>query len=384
MAEALQARDVERRSAEQRLREEKEIFASVIESLPGNFFLIDTENRMLRWNRRLQRVSEYSDQEIARMDALEFIAADDRDAVIEGIRETFANGEGSLEAQIVTKTGIKTPYWFTAMRAAVNGAPCIVGLAVDMGERKSMENALVRSEQTLRTILDTVPVGISLTENRVIKWANQSWARMLGFAREDEYVDKDARILYQGDDEYERAGRALYRDLHAGKVTDTDAKLTRTDGTLLDANFRMKMVNTDDPSSETVIAVLSDISERKQAEESLRESERRFRELVESTDLCSVITDAQGGIVFCNDSLLELAGWDRSEVIGKEWFNEFCARGQGEELGKCYREAVLQRQDSAPHGNSNSYSSRRRETDQMDHNTFARHKWNIFRFREHW
>jgi two-component system, NtrC family, response regulator AtoC len=340
MAEALQARDTEQRAAERLVREDREILSSLIESLPSSFALINAENRLLRWNKRLQRVSGYSESEMCRKDVLDFFAVPDRDAVNQALQQAFVTGEASLDTQLVTKDAVRIPYWFTAVRATINGETCIVALGVDISERKSMEHALRKNHQTLRTILDTVPVGISLSEGRVIKWANQCWARILGFESDEQYVGKNTRILYPTDDEYHRAGRLLYHDIHAGKVTETDTLLKRMDGTILDANFRTKIVDIDDPSCETMIAVLSDVSERKRVQDALRESERRFRELVESIDLCSLIIDAQGRVVFFNDSLLRLTGWDRSEVMGRDCFTLLCPPERGKQLGTLYREAI--------------------------------------------
>jgi PAS domain S-box-containing protein len=66
-----------------------------------------------------------------------------------------------------------------------------------------------------------------------------------------------------------------------------------------------------------------DITERKQAERELRESERRFSDMLENVELISMMLDREARITYCNEYLLRLSGWRREEVIGQNWFELF-------------------------------------------------------------
>ncbi|BCS52452.1 diguanylate cyclase [Geobacter sp. SVR] len=68
---------------------------------------------------------------------------------------------------------------------------------------------------------------------------------------------------------------------------------------------------------------IGQLFERKWVEQSLRESERRFRETLENIQLLAVELDLDSRIVFCNDFLLRLTGWPREEVLGRRWFEIF-------------------------------------------------------------
>ena len=71
------------------------------------------------------------------------------------------------------------------------------------------------------------------------------------------------------------------------------------------------------------LAIAIDVTERKRAEEVLRESERRFREMLENVELIAMTLDKDGTVTFCNDYLLRVTGWKREEVIGADWFSNF-------------------------------------------------------------
>jgi len=66
-----------------------------------------------------------------------------------------------------------------------------------------------------------------------------------------------------------------------------------------------------------------EIAERERIERALRESERRFREMLENIQLVAVMLDREGRITFCNEHLLQLTGWEIDEVMDQDWFELF-------------------------------------------------------------
>ena len=76
--------------------------------------------------------------------------------------------------------------------------------------------------------------------------------------------------------------------------------------------------------------VFRDITERKQAAQELRESERRFSDMLGNVKLVSMMLDREARITYCNDYLLRLTGWRREEVMGREWFELFIPAGRSD------------------------------------------------------
>src|SRR5581483_3420261 len=72
-----------------------------------------------------------------------------------------------------------------------------------------------------------------------------------------------------------------------------------------------------------LVGVWTDIHDRKRAEQVVRESERRFREMLETVELIAMTLDKDGRVTFCNDYLLQLTQWKREEVLGADWFAKF-------------------------------------------------------------
>ena len=66
-----------------------------------------------------------------------------------------------------------------------------------------------------------------------------------------------------------------------------------------------------------------DVTERRRAEEAMRESERRMRDILETVQLVAVLLDRDAVITYCNPFFLELVGYEEEDVIGREWFATF-------------------------------------------------------------
>jgi two-component system, cell cycle sensor histidine kinase and response regulator CckA len=180
-------------------------------------------------------------------------------------------------------------------------------MLTDITERKRAEDALRGSEAMLKSILSTSPVGIGLAEGRIMKWANEAWMEMFGFANERELVGQSARVIYPSDAEYERAGVALYGNLGSGQVTAVDATLRRKDGSLFDGHIRMKALDSPGPAART-ISVISDISEGRRAERVLRESEVRYRTLFDNAPVGIFQTSSEGQTLYVNPYMAKLVG----------------------------------------------------------------------------
>ncbi len=148
------ARDEARRQAEQSVRNEKHFTDTMIESMPGILYFYDTEGHFLRWNQNFETVSGYSAAEIAHMQPLDFFAGNDKARLEDRIEAVFADGESSIEADFVSKNGTTTPYFFTGQRVQFEQTWCLVGVGIDISERRQAEAQLAESERKYRELVE--------------------------------------------------------------------------------------------------------------------------------------------------------------------------------------------------------------------------------------
>ena len=177
----------------------------------------------------------------------------------------------------------------------------------------SDHKSLDENERMLRSILAASPAGISLSHGREIQWVNDAWLRMFGFEDDRECVGQNTRIVYPSQEEYERVGALLFEKPSTGEVTEADAQFRRKDGSTFYGLVRTKALNPSD-LAEGVIVAISDITERKQSEDSLRASEQRLELVLWGADLGLFDWDVQSGKAVANQRSTEIVGYSLDEI----------------------------------------------------------------------
>ena len=170
------------------LMHEQNFLDEIINSLAGVFYLLDEQGRFVRWNAEFEIVSGYAANELAQMGALDFFAEEDRGLVAERLREVFEQGESFVEAELVTKSGRKIPYYFTGRRTSVGDRPHLVGLGIDISARKRAELALGEQEAKLRSIFEGSNDAIMLLTEKGFFDCNERALEMFGISSKQELV----------------------------------------------------------------------------------------------------------------------------------------------------------------------------------------------------
>ena len=177
-------------------------------------------------------------------------------------------------------------------------------------ERHRAEAALRSSEQRHRLLFERNIAGVyrDTIDGRILD-CNDALARILGYRSREELMQHDARDLY-----VDPADRELFLDkLRRGRVlTGEEISLRRKDGSMV---YVVESVHLLDEG--ILEGTIIDITDRKLAENALRDSERRYRLLVERMREGLAQVDNDGILHFVNDRFCEMTGYSREELIGR-------------------------------------------------------------------
>jgi PAS domain S-box-containing protein len=133
-----------RRRVEEALAQEKLFSDAVIDSLPGIFFIVDEEGRLIHWNKNAEEISGYGAEEMSSLDIMTVVAEEDRDLVVRELQEAFVTGTATAEVCLTTKNGHKIPYYLTGTRAVIGDKQYLIGMGIDVTERKKTEERIAK------------------------------------------------------------------------------------------------------------------------------------------------------------------------------------------------------------------------------------------------
>lgn len=138
--------------AEAQIIREKELSDSIINSLPGVFYLYNKQGKFYRWNLNFKEITGYTDAEIENMHPLDFFDSPDKNLLAQKINSVFINGEDTVEANFLLKSGEKIPYYFTGRLIDYQGEPCLIGVGIDISERIRAQEEIRRASEALRQL----------------------------------------------------------------------------------------------------------------------------------------------------------------------------------------------------------------------------------------
>lgn len=192
----------------------------------------------------------------------------------------------------------------------------IMVIARDITERKKTEKALLESEKKYRQLVELAQEGIWVIDNKAhTKFVNPRMAEMLGYS----IKEMQGRHLFSFiDKEWLRTAKINLKRRERGIMERHDFEFLRKDGSKIYTSLETTPLVDEKGCYVGALALVADITDRKLAEEKLRQKEEYFRSIIENISDVIAIMDAKGKIIYESPSIKQVLGYDPEELIGKD------------------------------------------------------------------
>jgi PAS domain S-box-containing protein len=189
------------------------------------------------------------------------------------------------------------------------------GITRDITELREAETSLRESEERFRATFENAGVGMALVDLQGHPFkSNPALRQMLGYSEEELSRMDFTQFTYPDDRELDWR---LYSELAAGQRDnyEIEKRYLKKDGSLMWGHLTVSLINGKDGRPAHCVGMVQDVTERKRAGEALRESEERFRSLVENNTVGIYRTTPEGRILMANSALIGMLGYTSFETL---------------------------------------------------------------------
>lgn len=200
-------------------------------------------------------------------------------------------------------------------------------LAIDITSHKRAEEALIKTNTLLDKTLKSLDEGVylvDLADHKIVD-CNSTLEKLFGYKR-DEVVGQNVGILHVNQEMFNSFSRRLYLALDIGGVFNAEYRMKRKNGEVFISDHTITEICDDSGNRSVLVGVIRDITERKKAEEALRESEKKYHSLFDNMlsafSYHKILFDQENNpvgsvILEVNDAWEKITGLKREEVLGK-------------------------------------------------------------------
>jgi PAS domain S-box-containing protein len=303
----------EQKKAEQILRESETRFRSLAEASPAG--ILAYREKFIYANPACQVLTGYSPEEMLGLNFWELIHPDHREMVKQrGLaRQRGEKVPANYEFKIIRKNGQVRWVDFSGSTASYDGQPAGLGMALDITERKTMEEILRSSEAQYRTTIDSIGDAIYVVDRDLkIILANAlfaEWCRQLELGKEPA-----GRNLFDVCPFLEDGAREEYlRVFETGQPLVTRGQNAVSGKTVLTETRKIPIA--ENGRVTRVITVIRDITQETEAAQKLAESEMKYQQVLEGVAEGIYRTTPEGRILLANQSIVKMLGYGSLEEL---------------------------------------------------------------------
>ncbi len=309
--------------------------AAILNALPAHLALLDPHGRVLSVNDTWRR---FADANGLRSPAygvgLNYLEVCDRARgkgaegareAAEGIRAVLGGGAESFTAEYPCHSPEQERWFLLMVTPMIHEQPGgVVVVHVDVTAKRLADDRLRESEGRFRQIAENIRDVFFLHEaaRERMLYVSPAYEEIWGRTCESLHARPKSWIDAVHRDDQAAIKRQFTEEV-AAKPSTMEYRIVRPGGEVRWIEARTFPVRDDSGTVVRIAGLAKDITQLRQTTQELRESERRFSDLLRDVELVAVMLDREARITFCNSYLLRLTGWQQEDVLGRDWFDLF-------------------------------------------------------------
>jgi PAS domain S-box-containing protein len=316
----------EQKLAEKALRESEERFRHVAEIAQEWIWEVDANGLYTYASPTVEKILGYKPNEIVgKKHFYDLFHPEDKDSAKRTIFEIIGKRAPFAEFQnrSISKNG--NIVWLSTSGVPILGEKGNLvgyrGLDVDITGQKMAELQLAMAHERLQYLLSSTSGVIYAAKAAAGHWArvvSKNTTQLVGYDESEFTKDADFWTQHVHPADKKRVLKEI-QHIFEKQHQVCEYRFLRKDGQYIWLRDEMKLVRDPKGNPVEVVGFWLDITERKQAEEGLKQSERRYRRLVELAPDSMVTVNLNGIVTSCNSALTEVTGYSRTEILGKHF-----------------------------------------------------------------
>jgi PAS domain S-box-containing protein len=312
----------ERKQAEEALRQSEKKYKNLAEATSDMIWETNERGLFTFVSPRIKDILGYEAKEVAgKMRTLDLIPKADVPKWLKRFKGINAKKEpfSGFEITHLHKNGTPVLFETSGIPTFDNAGNFMgyVGVNKDITERKKMLEALRDSEEKTRKMFESVTDSISVIDlSGIITEVNQRTVEIHGFSSKEEILGRNAFDLVAPRD-HKKIGKNMRKAVKQGTIRGVEYTLLRADGSEFPGELSTSALLDASGKVFGLVTIARDITDRKQAEEALRESEEKFSKVFSSSgNAICIISFKDGKFIEANESFTRFTGYTREEVVG--------------------------------------------------------------------
>lgn len=303
------------RSGSERGGGELDFQEALLSSLPGILYMLDRQGQIIRWNSRLECISQYSAETIPRMSAADFFAPEERGKIERSIQRVLESGSDEVEAQLLTRSQQLIPYRFFGHRSLICGQPCVVGIGLDQTESLKSEDEKQSSQERYRLLAELSRDAIwdyRPGSDRLI-W-NPGFTALTGIEDQGQVSTWTGWTAMLHAEEAQHVQASLQTAIDCGTADWLcEHRFRRQDGTYAWVLNRVYLIRDEQSRLARLIGSMTDLSAQRKAQERISEQAA----LIDQARDAIIVHDLDQRILSWSKGATRVFGWREEEVLGR-------------------------------------------------------------------